>query len=76
MEKPEFYGSTTVGERGQVVLPADLRKKLDINPGDKLLVMTNGPMGAIGLVKAEVLNLMMEHMTELAELIKEADKEE
>jgi AbrB family looped-hinge helix DNA binding protein len=39
MKKPTFYGSTTVGERGQIVLPIKLRKDLDINKGDKLLVM-------------------------------------
>ena len=45
--KPEFQGSTTVGERGQIVLPAELRKKHGIKPGDKLLVISNPlPNGA------------------------------
>lgn len=34
-----FYGSVTVGERGQVVIPAEARTFLGIKPGDKLLVM-------------------------------------
>lgn len=34
-----FYGSVTVGERGQIVIPTEARKQLDMNPGDKLLVM-------------------------------------
>lgn len=34
----------TVGERGQVVIPAAVREKLGINPGDKLLVL-QGPSG-------------------------------
>lgn len=34
-----FYGSVTVGERGQIVIPADARSDLGIQPGDKLLVM-------------------------------------
>ena len=34
-----FYGSVTVGERGQIVIPAEARQQLDMNPGDKLLVM-------------------------------------
>lgn len=34
-----FYGSVTVGERGQVVIPAEARNELGIKPGDKLLVM-------------------------------------
>lgn len=34
-----FYGSVTVGERGQIVIPAEARQALNINPGDKLVVM-------------------------------------
>ena len=41
MKPPEgkkFYGSVTVSERGQIVIPAEARKDFDIAPGDKLLV--------------------------------------
>lgn len=34
-----FYGSVTVGERGQIVIPAEARAELEFQPGDKLLVM-------------------------------------
>jgi len=34
-----FFGAATVGERGQVVIPAEARKKMNIEPGDKLLVI-------------------------------------
>lgn len=34
-----FYGSVTVGERGQIVIPAEARNELNIKPGDKLIVM-------------------------------------
>ncbi len=55
--EPDFYGSSTVGERGQIVLPIDLRKKYNINPGDKLLVLGGEQMGAWGviMIKSEVL---------------------
>jgi len=39
---PIFYGSTTVGERGQVVIPAEARRDMGISPATKLLVM-GGP---------------------------------
>ncbi|MEJ5296414.1 MAG: AbrB/MazE/SpoVT family DNA-binding domain-containing protein [Armatimonadota bacterium] len=35
----QFYGSVTVGERGQIVIPAEARRQLNINTGDKLLVI-------------------------------------
>jgi len=36
--KGKVYGAATVGERGQLVIPADLRKDLDIKPGDRLMI--------------------------------------
>lgn len=47
-----FFGSATVGERGQIVIPSEARKKLNINPGDKVLVMGH-PAGA-GLIVCKI----------------------
>lgn len=38
MIEKQFYGSTTMGERGQVVVPIEAREKLQIKKGEKLLV--------------------------------------
>lgn len=57
----------TVGERGQVVIPADARKKMDINPGDKLLVMGHPFAEGIVFVKLdsmrETLSRFMEGLS-------------
>ena len=46
----KLYGTTTVGARGQVVIPAEARKDLGLSPGDQLMVM--GKFGkALGLIK-------------------------
>ncbi len=37
--KADFYGSATVGERGQIVIPVEVRNRFGIEPGDKLLVL-------------------------------------
>jgi AbrB family looped-hinge helix DNA binding protein len=34
-----FYGSATVGDRGQIVIPAEARQELGIHSGDKVLIM-------------------------------------
>jgi len=34
-----FYGSVTVGERGQIVIPSGARNEMGIQQGDKLLIM-------------------------------------
>jgi len=51
MDKNKIYGSATVGERGQIVIPADARKSLSIKPGDKLMVFAKSDM--IGLIPME-----------------------
>jgi len=38
----QFYGTTTLGEKGQVVIPVEARKAMDIKKGDKLLVFGMG----------------------------------
>ncbi len=38
----EFYGTTTLGEKGQVVIPAAARESLKLKKGDKLLVFSFG----------------------------------
>ncbi len=52
---PVFYGSVTVGERGQVAIPAEARRDQEIVHGSKLLAF-GGPEGrALVFVKAEFL---------------------
>lgn len=37
-----FFGTTTIGSKGQVVVPAEARKAMNIKKGDKLLVFGMG----------------------------------
>lgn len=48
-----FMGSATVGERGQVVIPAEARERLDIKPGDKLLVFVHPAGWGVAFAKFE-----------------------
>jgi AbrB family looped-hinge helix DNA binding protein len=46
----------TIDERGQIVLPKDVRKKANVKAGDKFAVIScesNGKVCCISLVKAE-----------------------
>jgi len=43
------YGTATVSERGQIVIPAGARRELGIECGTKLLVFRSGSMGGHGL---------------------------
>ena len=60
-----FYGTVTVGERGQVVIPAEARTEYEISPGEKLLIFGH-PAGA-GLMMVK-----MSGMADFMEIIKRA----
>jgi AbrB family looped-hinge helix DNA binding protein len=48
----KMHGSVTVGTKGQVVIPKDVRDALNIMEGDTLMTMTKyGKL--VGLIKAE-----------------------
>jgi AbrB family looped-hinge helix DNA binding protein len=57
---PKVFGTVTVGERGQVVIPAAIRKSYHLNPGDKLIVIS-GEGGPIGFVPVADFNLFIKH---------------
>lgn len=52
-----YYGSSAISEKGQLVIPAELRRSFTISPGDKFLVLAGEKLGAWGiiLVKSDVL---------------------
>lgn len=49
-----FYGSITVSERGQIVIPAEARRDFGIEIGDKLLVFGDLEQG-LAIMKASKL---------------------
>lgn len=63
MPNKKLYGTATVGTKGQIVIPADARKELGIEEGDRLYVVGSPDGGFLGLLKEETLQEMMEHMT-------------
>lgn len=49
------FGTVKVGEKGQIVIPKDARKKFGINPGDTLLVLGDDMSGII-ISRPDVIN--------------------
>lgn len=53
----------SVDERGQMVLPKDLREKLGIQPGEKLALVSmenNGAVCCVSIIRAEKLGGMVQ----------------
>lgn len=57
-----YLGSTTVGSRGQVVVPARARRTLGLKAGDQLVAFLHHGR-VLGLVKAEVLERFLGQLT-------------
>ncbi|OGC33140.1 hypothetical protein A2311_01010 [candidate division WOR-1 bacterium RIFOXYB2_FULL_48_7] len=57
-----IFDLSTVGERGQVVIPAAVRKQMELKAGDKVLVMSGlKGMSAI-LINARFLSKVLKKM--------------
>jgi AbrB family looped-hinge helix DNA binding protein len=62
------YGMTTIGERGQVVIPKEIRKIMKIKPGDQFLVFCRDN-AVIGFIKPEKFDTIIErHISHLKNL--------
>ena len=59
-----FFGAVTVGERGQVVIPAEARKAFGIETGDKLLVFAHPSEHGVTLVKIGAVERFVEVLRE------------
>jgi AbrB family looped-hinge helix DNA binding protein len=59
-----FFGTVTVGERGQVVIPAEARKAFGIETGDKLLVFAHPSQHGVTLVKIDAVQRFVDVLRE------------
>lgn len=70
----QLYGTATVGEKGQIVIPVEARNALDIQVGDKLLVFCGPGKHGLMIVKPEMISKMAKKFSEsLSEMQKIAD---
>jgi AbrB family looped-hinge helix DNA binding protein len=62
-----FLGAVTVGERGQIVIPAQAREAYGIQGGDKLLVFHHPWRCGVMIVRVEDVHQMLQGATKLVE---------
>lgn len=63
----KLYGTATVGTKGQIVIPADARKELGVEEGDRLYVIGSPDGGFLGLLKEEAFREMVQMMSDQIE---------
>lgn len=54
-DKNKYVGICKVGEKGQIVIPKEIRNMFDINPGDSVIILCDKEKG-IALIKADVID--------------------
>lgn len=65
MFKGKVYGAVTVGERGQLVIPAQLRKAINIKSGDQLMVFAKLDKRVINLMPSRDFSQFLERAEKL-----------
>lgn len=71
MHDKKLYGTATVGTKGQVVIPAEAREILGIEPGDRLYVVGSKQGKWVGLIQEDQLRSIIEQLTDNIELYKD-----
>lgn len=69
----KFYGLTTVGERGQVVIPKEVRAAMKTRPGNKFFIFAHDDE-IIAMIKPEKFNFLVKEMTGVLKKIKKIKK--
>ena len=54
--KQKVYGLITVTDKGQIAIPVEIRKELEIEAGTKLMVVKRDDCKGINLIKTDVLD--------------------
>ena len=70
----KLFGTATVGSKGQVVIPADAREELKIQPGDRLYVLGSMHGSGIMLLKEDMIEHVVQQMSEQIEGFRQAQK--
>ncbi len=61
----KFYGTATIGTKGQIVIPAEARDAMGLTEGQKLLVVKGHNHDSLIILKTEALQKMLSKLTSL-----------
>jgi AbrB family looped-hinge helix DNA binding protein len=71
-----FLGAVTVGERGQIVIPAEAREAYGLRGGDKLLVFHHPGHCGLMIVRVQDVQRLLEDWLHFMEAVEHIDAEQ
>jgi AbrB family looped-hinge helix DNA binding protein len=71
-KSPKFFGKVPVGTKGQIVIPLEARKAMNIKPGDSVIVISGPPHHEkmVSIVPEEEFNKFLKLFEEHVDSIK------
>jgi AbrB family looped-hinge helix DNA binding protein len=67
-----FFGTATVGEKGQLVIPAEARAEFNMHPGDKLLIMRHPVHSGLMMFKFDAVKEFVDDFQRSLQALDEA----
>lgn len=61
-ENVQLAGTVTLGPKGQVVIPVEVREQMSVAPGDKLVALYMPDTKAIGFVTESAMQSIIDRM--------------
>lgn len=58
----QLVGTMTLGPKGQVVIPAEVRESMEVKPGDKMVALYIPDKQSIGFVSEAHMQTLIDHM--------------
>lgn len=58
-----FFGTVKIGDRGQIVIPAEARHALGFKPGDKLIVARDPAVEGLVIARVDALQDVVDYLS-------------
>lgn len=68
----ELAGTATIGPKGQVVIPVNVRQQMNIEPGDKVVVLYLPDRQAVGFIPQANLQHLIDQAGQKLDLLQQA----
>jgi AbrB family looped-hinge helix DNA binding protein len=75
MRRATIYGLSTVSDKGQIAIPVNVRRELNLKKGDKLLIIKRSDNGGFSLIRMDVMNKLMDRISRDGSFFEETEGE-